>query len=485
MIGRYLLAACFLAAACGDDDGGGGDSSGSADARPAEPDASSQPDAAPGFDCVESDEDIAVRLAALPGVTVSEEFIDPPYRFFHLEFEQPVDHADPGGATFRQRVTLLHRDLAAPMVLHTSGYYGYQFPFASEPTYILDANQLNTEQRFFVPSRPDPADWSLLTIAQAAADHHRIVAALRPIYCEKWVSTGASKGGMTSIFHRRFYPADVDATVAYVAPISFGAPDDRYQPFFDTVGAAQCRNNLRDLQRELLSRRTNMVTRLEAAAADNGYTFARSSGTEGAFEDAVIELQWAFWQYAGPAYCDQIPPVSATNTALYNFLVDFGDLYGFDDEALTEYSPYFYQAESELGFPSVPTDHLDDLLQTQDLPRDLMPAGVTATYEPAAMTDIDGWVKSEGARLLLVYGEFDPWYAGHFELGDADDSLLLIAPRANHGASISQLDAADEGTATETLLRWTGIAARPAGERAAARLPSAPPSPRLHLPRPR
>ena len=476
-----LVAALALApgCSCGDDDGGdGGDPSDTPDARPAEPDAGS-PDAAPGFTCVESDDDILVRLQALPGVTVSEAPADPPYRLFRMQFEQPVDHADPDGATFNQRVTLIHRDLDAPMVLHTSGYYGYTFLFASEPTALVDGNQINTEQRFFLPSRPDPADWSKLTIEQAAADHHRIVAALRPIYCGKWVSTGASKGGMTSIYHRRFYPDDVDATVAYVAPISFGAPDDRYQPFFDTPGSAACRTALRTAQREMLERRSAMLTRMQAEADASGLTFDRSSGIEGAFEDAVAESQWSFWQYAGPPYCDSIPPASATNQAVYDFLVSFGALFDYSDQALDDFSPYFFQAESQLGFPSIPKDHLDDLLETQDLPRDLLPAGATATHDPEAMEDIDAWVRSEGERILFVYGEFDPWTAGHFELGDADDSLFLVAPRENHGAGIADLEAADQDAATAALLRWMDVAAKPASRSAASRLPPAPPPPRL------
>jgi len=467
---------------CGDDDGDGGDHQATPDARPGEPD-SGAPDAAPGFECVDSDDDILVRLEAIPGVTVTEVAIPEPYRFFRLTFEQPVDHGDPDGATFTQRVTLLHRDLAAPMVLHTTGYYGVESPFASEPTALIDGNQINTEQRFFEPSRPDPADWSKLTIEQAAADHHRIVAALRPIYCGKWVSTGASKGGMTSIYHRRFYPDDVDATVAYVAPISFGAPDDRYQPFFDGVSGAACRTALRSAQRELLERRTAMLTRMQADADASGATFARSSGIEGAFEDAVVETQWSFWQYAGPPWCDSIPATSATNGALYDFLVQFGGLFGYADDQLTEYSPYFFQAESQLGFPSIPKDHIDDLLETQDLPRDLMPAGATATYVPEAMEDVDAWVRSDAERILFVYGEFDPWTAGQFALGQAEDSLLLIAPRANHGADIGALATADQETATTALLRWTGVAAKPAAQRAATRLPPAPPPPRIRVSR--
>src|SRR6185503_19541875 len=147
----------------------------------------------------------------------------------------------------------------------------------------------------------------------------------------------------------------------------------------------------------------------------------------------------------------------ATDAALFNFLVDTGGLYFFDDDTIVEYSPYYYQAETQLGYPSEPTGHIDQFLETQDLPRDYMPAGVTSTYDPAAMQDVDAWVKSDGERLLFVYGEYDPWYAGHFELGEADDSLLLVAPRANHGASISALDAADQEMAIAALQRWMGV----------------------------
>ncbi|HEU5059235.1 MAG TPA: S28 family serine protease [Kofleriaceae bacterium] len=478
-----LAVALALAAACGDDDGGGGDPGGAADARPTEPDAAGDPDAEPGFVCERSDDDLLVRLEAIPSVaSVVEEDIGEPYRFFRIEFEQPVDHASPGGATFRQRITLLHRDLEAPMVLHTTGYYGVGGPFAAEPTALLDANQIDTEQRFFLPSRPDPADWRLLTIEQAAADHHRIVAALRPIYCAKWVSTGASKGGMTSVYHRRFYPNDVDATVAYVAPISFGAPDDRYHPFFDTVATAGCRTALRSFQTELLERRAAMLTRMQNYAEQSGITFDRLSGTEGAFEDAIIEFPWGFWQYGSPSDCASIPPTTATDAALFSFLRDSGGLYFFGDDTIVTYSPYYYQAWTQLGYPSAPTAHIADLLETQALPRDYMPDGVEPTYQPAAMQDVDQWVRGEAERILFVYGEFDPWYAGHFELGDAEDSLLLVAPGANHGAGISDLEAADRETATAALRRWMGVAAlAPAAQRAASALPGPPPPPRLRL----
>src|SRR5687767_8942662 len=136
-----------LGAGCGDDDGGGDGDPPRVDGSPdGEPDAG-QPDGGPVFVCERSDDDILVRLQGIPSVaSVSEVEVGDPYRFFRIEFEQPVDHAEPGGATFLQRITLLHRDLEAPMVLHTSGYYGAGGAFAAEPTALLDGNQIDTEQ---------------------------------------------------------------------------------------------------------------------------------------------------------------------------------------------------------------------------------------------------------------------------------------------------------------------------------------------------
>lgn len=470
LVGAASLLAVIIApaAACG---GGGGD------------DASRAADAGTGADAaIDCDQcDLLDRLRLIPGMTVTEVPIDPPYRFFQMVYQQPVDHDHPDGATFGQRMTLLHRGFAAPVVLHTSGYYEYDQPFAAELTGLLDGNQIEVEQRFFSPSRPDPADWSLLTIAQAAADHHRIVQALKPIYGGVWLATGASKGGMTSIYHRRFYPDDVAATVAYVAPISFAAPDPRYDPFFDTVGDAACRQALESYQHRLLERRTEMLTRMTTWARQNGYTYQRESGEAGAFEDAVIDFEWGFWQYGSYSACSSVPGAGATDDELWDYLVQSGSLDYYDDAGIEYFLPYYYQADTQLGYPDEPTGHIDDVLETQDQMRDELPDGVTATYDDgAAMNDVDQWVKSDGARLMFIYGGFDPWYAGHFDLGGATDSFLYVVPQGNHGSQITDLQPADEAEAYATLQRWTGVSTslRAARARRPA-LPPPPPPPRL------
>jgi hypothetical protein len=73
------------------------------------------------------------------------------------------------------------------------------------------------------------------------------------------------------------------------------------------------------------------------------------------------------------------------------------------------------------------------------------------------MEDIDTWVQSEGAQLLFVYGEWDPWTGGAFELGDATDSALLTVERGTHGADIRDLEDADREAALAKLAAWSGV----------------------------
>ena len=93
---------------------------------------------------------------------------------------------------------------------------------------------------------------------------HRIVEALKPIYGEAWINTGYSKGGMTAVYHRRFYPDDVDATVAIAAPFKFSTSDERYPEFLLTIGTPQARQRVYDFQRLALERRGTLVPLFEA-----------------------------------------------------------------------------------------------------------------------------------------------------------------------------------------------------------------------------
>jgi PS-10 peptidase S37 len=406
--------------------------------------------------------DLRDQLEAIPGMTVTSE--EPPpaegFRFFFLTYRQPVDHRNPDGPTFEQRLQLLHRSTDRPMVLHTTGYDMPEYPFRDEPTQLIDGNQISVEQRFFTPSRPEPADWSKLNIWQAATDHHQIVGALKSLYKAKWISTGASKGGMTSVYHRRFYPRDVDGVVAYVAPNDANNKNDQaYDDFFANVGSTPaCRTALEELQAEALTRRTEMVNLYEAYAAKNGLTFTRVfGGADKAFEMTVLDTEWAFWQYSAEADCT-VPPKTATTQEIFDFIDQVAGFSFYADQGILPYAPYYYQAASQLGWPQPKFAYLKGLLHYPGLyqANSSLPPELRTKHDPWPIADVDRWVSKDASQMLFVYGSNDPWGAEPFHPSE-NDSYTFTVSGGNHGSDIAQLAPADAERATQVLQRWAGV----------------------------
>ena len=185
-----------------------------------------------------------------------------------------------GKGTFKQRITLLHKDTARPTVFFTSRLQRLHQPrAAASRRRSSTATRSPWSTASSRPSRPDPADWSKLDIWQAASDQHRIFKALKKIYAKKWLSTGGSKGGMTATYYERFYPRDMDGVVAYVAPNDVvNKEDSAYDRFFAKVGTKECRDRLNAVQREALVRREPLEAKYaEFAAAEGAAPSPRSA----------------------------------------------------------------------------------------------------------------------------------------------------------------------------------------------------------------
>ncbi|MDC0765498.1 S28 family serine protease [Streptomyces sp. HD] len=412
--------------------------------------------------------DIKERLLSIPGMSLIEEKPYTGYRFFVLNYTQPVDHRNPSKGTFRQRITVLHKDVSRPTVFYTSGYNVSTTPRRSEPTQIVDGNQISMEYRFFTPSRPDPADWSKLDIWQAASDQHRIFKALKKVYDRNWVSTGGSKGGMTATYYERFYPKDMDGVVAYVAPNDVvNNEDSAYDRFFANVGTKECRDRLNAVQREALVRREPLEKKYAAYAADNGYTFRTIGSLDKAYEAVVLDYVWGFWQYNLLENCgkdDLIPPDAkkATDDQIWTSIDTIGGFSSYADQGLEQYTPYYYQAATQLGAPTIRFPHIEKqyIRYGYQPPRNFIPSDIPAKFQPRAMRDVDTWVKRNAHQMLYVYGQNDPWGAEPFRLGKgAKDSYVLTAPGANHGANVAGLVADEKALATARILQWAGVPA--------------------------
>ncbi|MEV5711339.1 S28 family serine protease [Actinoallomurus sp. NPDC052274] len=411
-----------------------------------------------------ADDDVLTRLKAIPGMTVEEKTSAlSGYRWFWLNYRQPVDHRHPERGWFEQRVLLEHKSADRPMVLYTSGYNTPETMFLSEPTALVDGNQISVEYRFFTPSRPEPAVWKKDTIWQAATDEHRLIMALKTIYHGKWISTGASKGGMTATYHKRFYPSDVDGTVAYVAPNDVNNNDDSaYDRFFKTVGTdPKCRANLESLQRELLKRRPEILARMTADAQKASYTWKIIKTVDRAFENSVMDFEWAFWQYHLQSECADVPATTASTDVIYSYFDAISGALTYTDQSLEPYIPYYYQAGTQLGWPSPQFKHLRPLLRYESTyqPRTYVPSDIPMRFDPSAMKDIDHWVRTHATHMMFVYGQNDPWGAEPFRVGPGSrDSAVYVAPGQNHsGRLIAKLPDAQRARATADLLRWAGV----------------------------
>ncbi|WP_413101364.1 S28 family serine protease [Streptomyces sp. Inha503] len=435
---RWLLSLAILVGAVGV-------GAGSASAAPAAP---AQPD-------------IKERVLAIPGMRFVEEQPYEGYRFLVFSYAQPVDHRHPSKGTFQQRFTLLHKATDRPTVFYTSGYNVTTAPRRSEPTQLVDGNQVSMEYRFFTPSRPQPADWSKLDIWQAASDQHRLYRALEPIYGKKWLATGGSKGGMTATYYRRFYPRDMAGTVAYVAPNDVADKEDSaYDRFFEGVGTAECRTKLNAVQREALVRRDEIVKRYQKWADDEKQTFTVVGSADKAYENVVLDLVWAFWQYHLLKDCADVPAPTASTDELYGFIDEISGFSAYTDQGLETYTPYYYQAGTELGSPTFKTPHLDGLLRYPGIyaPRSYVPRDIPMRFKQGVMRDIDSWVRHDAHRMLFVYGQNDPWGAERFRVGKgAKDAYVYTVAGGNHGSSIAQLTGDQKAKATAEVQRWAGV----------------------------
>lgn len=411
--------------------------------------------------------DIKDRLLAIPGMSLVQEKPYPGYRFFVLNYTQPVDHRRPAAGTFEQRITVLHKDVNRPTVFYTSGYNVSTTPGRREPTQIVDGNQVSMEYRYFTPSRPaEPADWSKLTIWQAASDQHRIFEALKPVYSKKWLSTGGSKGGMTATYYERFYPRDMDGVVAYVAPNDVvNDEDSAYDRFFATVGTKECRDRLNGVQREALVRREPLEKRYAAYAADNGYTFGTVGSLDKAYEAVVLDYVWGFWQYSLLSDCDTIPAdaKNATDDEIWNSVDAISGFSFYTDQGLDPYTPYYFQAASQLGAPTIHFPHIERkyVRYGYQPPSNFVPDSVRIPrFDRHAMADVDNWVRHNARKMLFVYGQNDPWGSERFRVGKgAKDSYVLTAPGLNHGANVAGLVPDEKAFATARILEWAGVPA--------------------------
>jgi hypothetical protein len=243
---------------------------------------------------------------------------------------------------------------------------------------------------------------------------------------------------------------------AYVAPIP-ARYDLRFVYFMDHVGDAGCRDQLHRLQQAMIDRRAELLPPLEAEADAEGLTFAQL-GIDRAYEHAVEESYFAFWQYGSAQFCPMVPAPDAPAADVINFVLNDVGLYDFSDAGIEQYEAYYYQAATQIGYPA-PYDYYLRRLTARgsDIPEYYVKHKLPA-YDYLALLDVQLWVALQGERIMFIYGGDDPWSSAQYQLGAASDSYRYLVPGGNHGSGVWALDAATRAAALATLSRWSGVA---------------------------
>lgn len=372
-----------------------------------------------------------------------------------LTFKQPVDHQNPSGPKFSQRVVINHVGYDRPVVVQLEGYSLYS-KRRSELAEILDANQITIEHRYFAESTPQPLDWQHLTIWQAATDHHKIINALKGLYKGKWVSTGISKGGQATMFHRRFYPDDVDASVPYVAPLNLAREDERIHQFLDQVGTPQARAKIRRFQKNMLSEKSTFLPLFEAYAMEKDFQFTMD--LERAFELTVLEYPFAFWQW-GRVPVSNIPREEDPVQERFDHLVKVSRPGFFTEERIKEMRPFYYQAMTEIGMYDYPFSpfraYLDDT--TNITFEHTMADSMRVTFDPTVTRDVHDWLKKHGNRMMYIYGEQDPWTATAFTPSEKTDAVKFVNPGGSHSTRIKSFPLTMQDSIYTVLEKWLDV----------------------------
>ena len=372
-------------------------------------------------------------------------------------FTQPLDHRHPEKGSFRQRVIVSHVGFDRPTVIVTEGYgaaYALRSQYREELSKLLNANMIFVEYRYFLESTPEPKDWQNLTAENSADDLHAITTAFKNIYPGKWIATGISKGGQTTLLYRTFYPDDVDISVPYVAPLCYGVEDGRHEPFLHKVSTPENRKIIEDFQLEALKRKATLLPRFEKYCTEKNYSFR--APIEEIYDYSVLEYSFALWQWGTPI--SSIPATTASDDEIFSHLLAISEPGYFTADSPN--ASFFVQAARELGYYGYDVQPFKQYLSIQSsegyLHRLMLPEELKdMPFDKTLSKKITKFLKKQDPKMIFIYGQNDPWTAaGVTWLKNKKNIHVFIQPNGSHLARISTLPEAEKAEVMELINEW-------------------------------
>lgn len=378
-----------------------------------------------------------------------------------LKFEQMIDPSNPAVGTFTQRVFVSHRGFNKPTVIVTEGYnadYAGSSRYEEELSRLLDANLIVVEYRYFAESTPNPCNYDYLTVANSLVDLHNVVTTFKQIYTGKWISTGISKGGMTCMFYRSYYPDDVDVSIPYVAPLNKATEDGRHEKFLaKKVGTPEEREAIKTFQTEVLKRRATLVPMMEKLCQEKKWKF-RGSMDE-IFDLSVMEYSFAMWQWGTPV--SSIPSPDSDDQTLFKHLMRISspdyfsyetDLYSFNVQAARELGYYGYDLKpfKKYTFLKDAEDYMHKIM--------LKESESNVKFNKSLYKYVTKWLKKNDPKMIYIYGGIDPWGCSGvgtwLKTNKKKNLHIYTKDRGSHSTRISSFDEPTKNEIINLLKSW-------------------------------
>ena len=397
--------------------------------------------------------ELYTRLTNIPNLKKITKLQSPRFaEKYELFIEQELDQVKKGDGKFLQRVIVCHRGYDRPTILVTEGYEANRNAapgYTDELAELFNANIVVAEYRYFAKSMPQPCDWKHLTVENSLYDLHNIRQTFGKLYKGKWISTGISKGGQTTMFYRMKFPEDVDISVPYVAPLNRALEDGRHEKFLaNQVADEKSRKIVENFQMEMFKRKAELLPMFKAHCEAKGYTFRLP--IEEVYDYDVLEYAFAHWQWGLPI--DKVPGSDATNQELFDYAIKVLEPDYFSKQ--TPYTSFNVQAVRELGYYGYdikPFKKYVDIKSSKDYMRRLMIIDELSQdkFDKTLYKDTKKFLKKNDPKMVYIYGEYDPWSAsGVLELKNKENINIFVNPEGSHSTRINSFP---EPTRTEII----------------------------------
>jgi hypothetical protein len=365
---------------------------------------------------------------------------------YEIMFSHPLDYKNPKAGIFDERIILCHVGFDRPTIVVTEGYwatYAENIKYRDEISKLLNANVVVCEYRYFGKSIPKPCNWDYLTVENSLDDIHEVVTALKGIYKGKWLATGISKGGQTTMFYRTFFPNDVDVSVPYVAPLNKSVEDGRHQPFIENItGTEVGRKAVLDFQLKLCKRKSSILPYFDKLCKDRKYIFKVPISE--IYDYWVLEYSFAFWQWGNKL--SDIPADTLNDKSMAEFMIKSNDPSYF--QSSSEFIAFNVQAAKELGYYGYdikPFGQYMKKLNTKDYLRRLMlPDSLrNISFDNSLYKRTVRFLKKNDPKMLFIYGEYDPWSASGvcqwLDTSKKNNLKIYVQPAGSHRSRINNM----------------------------------------------